>query len=1136
MHIEFKEVVYSPSDLTLYLESLFASLMEHLACLQSSYLALTDKEDALVSVLQRKGLKYEQEILENFRKEGLNIISIEKGKNAYQDTLQAMQQGADIVYQGALSLLPFKGYPDFLVKKEGESRLGGFYYEPWDTKLSKTVKPQFVIQLCCYAEMLEALQNRRPSTLTVVTGEQSNISLSTNDYFYYYQHVKEGFLASHGNFSKEHLPDPSTSDCFGRWSTYAKERLVALDHLSQVATITRSQIKKLNKADIHTMQALINSSVARVKGIHTEVLQRLKLQANIQKKSVDKEKPLYELIPYESQKKNGLALLPPESELDVYFDIEGFPLVEGGLEYLWGIAYFDEKSKRQYKDFWAHNQEEERVTFQSFIEWVFHRWQRDPCMHIYHYANYEIAACRKLMGRYGVCEAMVDTLLRNEVFVDLYKIIKGSLRIGEPRYSIKNVEHLYREKRSTDVGSGGDSVVVYERWREEPDGETWESSRILKSIRDYNIDDCNSTQELVEWLRARQQESGIAYLGKTEMVPEPESEAITECILLRDKLLNKANQLKAQGLEKQSKVISLFAWVLEFHRREKKPMYWRLFDRLGSSDDELFDDIDCLAQCIRTDKPPYKPTPRSKNLAYEYCFDPNQEFKGATEKYIVLGEMNSDGKVLRVNVVKEDSRISEGIIVLQTGSELSQTLTLIPDENINAEPIPSAIMYRAEQFYQNKLDNSAINDFLMREPPRIINLPLNSSIVSSQDAATRLAQIISAVINLNNSYLTIQGPPGSGKTYTAKHIIAELLKHGKRIGISSNSHKAINHLLISTVEYCNKENIQGYFACTKETDESLVELEISIIENKSILENLKPSCVIGTTAWGFARPELENEFDYLFIDEAGQVSVANLIAMSRATKNIILMGDQMQLGQPSQGSHPEESGASILDYLLHATPTIPENMGIFLGTTYRMHSAVNQFISDAIYEGKLEVAVENDHQRILVPENYQGILSKQAGIIPVPVVHEGNTQASEEEVEHIVLLTKTLLGRTFITKDGKERFIDWNDILFVAPYNHQVNKLKEALGNQAKVGSVDKFQGQEAPIVFLSMCASSGNESPRGMDFLFNKNRLNVALSRAQCMAIVIYSPILLDTSISNVSQMEMVNLFCRLLKSKDYI
>lgn len=186
------------------------------------------------------------------------------------------------------------------------------------------------------------------------------------------------------------------------------------------------------------------------------------------------------------------------------------------------------------------------------------------------------------------------------------------------------------------------------------------------------------------------------------------------------------------------------------------------------------------------------------------------------------------------------------------------------------------------------------------------------------------------MINLDSSYLTLQGPPGAGKTHAGKHIIAELLKRGKRVGVSSNSHQAINHLLISTAQYCQQENINGYFACTKKTNETLLdELGVNIVDNKDIVKHLQPGCVIGTTAWGFSREDLKGAFDYLLIDEAGQVSVANLIAMSQSTQNIILMGDQMQLGQPSQGSHPEESGLSILDYLLHGTPTIPETMGVF---------------------------------------------------------------------------------------------------------------------------------------------------------------------------------------------------------------
>ncbi len=817
--------------------------------------------------------------------------------------------------------------------------------------------------------------------------------------------------------------------------------------------------------------------------------------------------------------------------MDVFFDIEGDPLLEGGLEYLWGVTYFDENSVRQYKDFWAHDHEQEKDAFKNFIEWVYARWTKDPSMHIYHYASYEITACRKLMGRHGIYENEVDQLLRNEVFVDLYKIIKGCLLLGEPRYSIKNVEHLYRPKRATEVASGGDSVVVYESWRESPDGDTWQTSKILNDIREYNIDDCNSTQELVEWLRLRQSEMNIPYLGKTERVEPELKNAIDERVRLCDRLLIKASALHA--LEPQeARVTTLLAWSLEFHRRELKPVFWRLFDRLSLTGDELLDDIDCLAYCHRTTKPGHKPTPKARHLAYEYAFDINQEFKNANKNYYVHGKETTDGKNIKVTHIEEDSRIDEGYIVLQMKDELQETIHLIPDEYISPSPIPEAITRQVEAFEQGLLDDCALLDFLRKSIPRINGHQKGLPIAPSHYPQLRLQQIINAVIYLDNSYLTIQGPPGAGKTYTGKHVIAELLKLGKKIGICSNSHKAINNLLISTAEYCQKEGIGAYFACTSDTDTKLNELGVDIIENKSIVSILQPACVIGTTAWGFAREDLADTFDYLFIDEAGQVSLANLIAISQSTKNIILLGDQMQLGQPSQGSHPEESGLSILDYLLHTTPTIPENMGIFLGTTYRMHSAVNQFISNAVYEGKLEAALENDRQCIKVPPNYQGPLSKEAGIITVPVDHEGNTQASDEEVEQIVLLAHQLLGRVFIPKNGVERPITWDDMLFVAPYNHQVNKLKAALPTNAKVGSVDKFQGQEAPVVFLSMCASNATESPRGLSFLFDKNRLNVAISRAQSLVVVVYSPALLEVSPNNIEQLSQINLFCQLVNS----
>ena len=924
------------------------------------------------------------------------------------------------------------------------------------------------------------------------------------------------------------MPDPAESKSWGNWSAFAKQLLIEKDHLLQVANISRSQIKKLNQADIRTMKQLADTNMKNIKGMNPIVFQRLKAQASIQIESAGQSTPKFKIIKPNDGERSGLALLPPQSQLDVFFDIEGDPFDEGGLEYLWGNTYLNDQGERSFKDFWAHNRDQEKKAFEQFIHWVYERWQRDPSMHIYHYANYEITACRKLMGRYGVCEFEVDQLLRNEVFVDLYKLVKGCLILGEPKYSIKNVEHLYRGKRETAVAGGDASIAVYEKWRElnaiGEQGDTWQTSNILKDIRDYNIDDCDSTLELADWLRHQQKKHGISYLGKTEVVEPEVKEEATERTQLRDRLLEKALEYSTSDPKKEALILNL-AWILEFHRREAKPVFWRLFERLGLSHVELLDDLNCLACCERTRRDAFKPTPRARNLAYEFQFDPAQEFKGASNSFYLLGLEDENGKYLKANFLEEFSDLPNGLIVLQMRQEFSDLITIVPDEHVNANPIPQSIYQVVEGYESGQLERCAIIDFLNRSKPVIKNYK-EGPIASSNDPNQRLHQVINAVRNLDNSYLTIQGPPGSGKSHTGKHIIAELVKTGAKIGVSSNSHKAINNLLLSTAKFCREEGINATFACTKETEPELIDAGVSILNNNNLANHVEPGCVLGTTAWGFSRDDMSEQLDYLFVDEAGQVSIANLVAMSRSSKNLVLMGDQMQLGQPSQGTHPAESGLSILDYLLHDTPTISNDMGVFLGTTYRMHSAVNQFISTHIYDGKLESHPDNDKRTIKVPNDYKGILNKEAGIIFSAVCHEGNTQASDEEVAEIETMVNQLLGRTFTELSDKSRPVTLDDMLFVAPYNHQVSKLKQVFGSQAKVGSVDKFQGQEAPIVFLSMCASDASESPRGLDFLFDKHRINVAISRAQSLAIIVGNPRMVSTPVNRVDQLKTINLF----------
>lgn len=1136
-----QQLIFSPSDLTTYMASPYASWMDRFLLESPQQAPEPDPKDALSEALARKGLRHEAAQLLMFQQQGKRVVQV-PGANvkdpsslqrARQLTQQAMADGADVVFQALLEQMPFRGLADFLVKVPGQSALGNYHYEVWDTKLSSSAKPSHVLQLCCYADMLQTMQGVRPQRIVVALGNGTFSHFRTDDYFYYYRALKAGFLATQHSFNPATPPDPADYADHGRWSAHAQGHLQQMDHLGTVATITRSQIKTLNKAGIRTRQNLIDLTLEAVPGMQPEILQRLKAQAELQQRSQGLPVPLFELLPAQPDRPDwGLAGLPPHSPLDVFFDIEGYPLEQGGLEYLWGCTYFNEQGDRCFRDFWAHDCAQEKQAFIAFIDWVYGRWQQDPSMHIYHYANYEIAACRKLMGRYGVQEHQVDQLLRNGVFVDLYTVVKTSLRVGESRYSIKNIEHLYRPGRDTEVASGGDSVVAYEAWREAfkagEQGDSWQTSAILHSLRDYNLDDCNSTQELTQWLRAQQAQAGIAYVGPAEL-KEPESTPELQARLqLRDGLLLRAEQEYAdQATHAQARVTENLAWMLEFHRRESKPVFWRLFDRLGKEHLELEDDIDCLAHCLRTARAPYGPAPKARNLAYEYRFNPNQEFKPPRDDGALFHVLGSAEK-LKVKFLANESRLDQGFIVVQSKLDPGPIITLIPDDYVNPANIPDAIEYVVRAWGDDALAPSAITDFLFRAQPRRGSLT-GQPLVTANSSHERLQQLIAAVQSLENSYLAIQGPPGAGKSYTAARIIGALVKQGKRVGISSNSHKAINNLILGVARYCRDENIPVHCCCSKDTEPELQKLGVDIVQNTDLAGHVLPGCVLGTTAWGFTRPEMTGQLDYLFIDEAGQVAVANLVGMSRSARNLVLMGDQMQLGQPTQGTHPAESGASVLDYLLHDEPIIDPALGVFLDTTYRMHPRVNDFISQAIYKGQLKADADNALQTVQVPMGYEGVLDRDAGVIFVPVEHQGNTQASDEEVGIIGRLASELLGRLFTTKKGEMRPLGWSDMLFVAPYNHQVGKLKQALGDQARVGSVDKFQGQEAPVVFFSLCCSDASEAPRGIDFLFDKHRLNVAISRAQALAVVVGNPTLFHTPVNSVDNMAKVNVLARL-------
>ena len=414
---------------------------------------------------------------------------------------------------------------------------------------------------------------------------------------------------------------------------------------------------------------------------------------------------------------------------------------------------------------------------------------------------------------------------------------------------------------------------------------------------------------------------------------------------------------------------------------------------------------------------------------------------------------------------------------------------LIPDEYVSARVIENAVRDIAQTWKEENRLPSALDDFLLRRPPRLqLQSPTDDGELIDPNEDLSLA-VLRLVESLDHSTLCLQGPPGSGKTTLGAGMILALLDRGKRVGITANSHAAIFNLMCKC-----KELRQGRLECLKiggPAEDRFFELcpEATHVQRvRDVISRLEQFRLLGGTAWAFSDPGLRGKLDYLFVDEAGQMSVANLMGMAAATENIALCGDQMRLGQPVQGAHPGESGLSILEYLLQGKATIPPDMGVFLATTWRLHPEICHFLSDAIYEGRLHAAPQTTRRRVCLPQMGGRIITREAGLVFVPVPHEGNTQASDEEVQAVRAVVSELLGRDITDTTGQRlRPLQLSDILCVAPYNMQVRKLQAALGPDARVGTVDKFQGQEAPVVILSMCASQGDTSPRGIDFLFQR-------------------------------------------------
>jgi uncharacterized protein len=421
----------------------------------------------------------------------------------------------------------------------------------------------------------------------------------------------------------------------------------------------------------------------------------------------------------------------------------------------------------------------------------------------------------------------------------------------------------------------------------------------------------------------------------------------------------------------------------------------------------------------------------------------------------------------------------------------------------------------------DSLPYRAAKDLLMKRGPRLLHPQAGKLLEEGEDVVDGSVRIAS---QMKSTVLGIQGPPGSGKTHTGAMMILRLVQQGKRIGVTAPSHKVILNLFQKMLELSSLHELPVSIIHKAKDGESLPGGVEKARDNKHALNSLNEGKVVGGTAWLWAHNDAREVLDYLFVDEAGQMSLAHVLSASRSAKNVILLGDPQQLEQPQKASHPEGADVAALSHLLDGHTTMPDEKGVFLSVTRRLNPRITEFTSELFYESRLHSLPGLERQVIIGKTPFEG-----AGLFYVPVEHRGNQNRSPEEVEIIANIVNELTGGAIkrVTSKGETHILSKEDIVIVAPYNAQVAALSERLPGH-RIGTVDKFQGQEATIVIYSMTSSSPQDAPRGMTFLYNPNRLNVATSRAQSVCILVASEKLLEADCRTIEQMRWANALCR--------
>ena len=1081
-------------------------------------------------VLQQRGMEHEKAYLGYLAAEGVAICdlrNIDQDGRALAETLAAMERGVEAIAQATFASGRWFGRADVLRKVERPSRLGQWSYEVYDCKLARETKADTILQLSMYSELLQAIQGILPESMYVVPPGESfhPEQYRVLDYAAYYRYVKsrlETAVSDYGS-AVETYPEPTPHCEVCRWRPDCDAVRRKDDHLSLVAGISRLQRKQLGIWDTKTVVDLARFPLPiRERPDHgsRDGYVRVREQARVQVAGREQRRQIHEIL--EITEEHGLSLLPAPSAGDVFFDLEGDPFVGlSGREYLFGLVLADGERMPQYECRWALTPEDEKSAFQWFVATVMDRWRHHPSMHVYHFAPYEPSALKRLMGRYVVCEDEIDRMLRANLFIDLHKVLKRSVRASVEQYSLKTLEVFHGFKRKVPLEEAGLAMRQMQHGLEMARGSEVDEL-VRQAILLYNADDCLSTLSLRDWLEhlRLQQELAGHQISRPVMSDGAPGEALSErqlqsAALAEALLRNIPADPETRNAEEAARW--LLANLLDWHRRESKAEWWEYFRLKDLTDEELLDERSAISGLERVGT-----IEVIRKIPVDRYRFPKQE-TDVRAGDVVCEHGEKIGEVIAIDIASRMVDIKK----MKKTADIHPTSIFVDGRGPKNDVLADALFRLGTWVNANGVDSAgpyrAVRDLLLRRPPRLLDgtgLTAQAG-ESTVDIAKRIA------VQLDNSVLAIQGPPGAGKTFTGARMICELVRQGKKVGITAMSHKVIRNLLNEVIKAAPEYHL-GALRCVQKVSDKPEEEPHGIVLTENNAEPLAAlhdgAQVVAGTAWMWSRDDYLETVDVLFIDEAGQMSLANVLALSQAAKSLVLLGDPQQLEQPLKGSHPEGADVSALGHLLAGAKTVPADKGLFLERTWRLHPAICQFTSELFYENRLQSREGLERQKI---EGHPWL--GEVGLWFVPVQHDGNQNASAEEVERVAGIVDSLIqpGVNWVDDKGHGRPLQLDDILIVAPYNAQVSDLAVRLP-RARIGTVDKFQGQQAPVVIYSLTTSSPEDAPRGMEFLYSLNRLNVATSRAQAMAIVVGSSRILEPECRSPRQMQLANALCR--------